>query len=379
MPAPGVRIDPSVRLLLECFRAPSAALGATEGEWDGVVRVARAARLLGPLGARLAAQGVLERIPPPVRAHFDSEQALVAHRTQMARRLLGELGRLLGGRGFPLVALKGGAYLLQGLACARGRLFSDVDLMVPRAHLDAVEGVLREAGWEFAESLDAYDERYYREWSHELPPLEHPGHPLQLDLHHSILPPVGRVRPNDAALCADSVAVEGTPFRVLAPADQVLHVCAHVFQDSDLAEMLRDVSDVDALLREYATRPGFADELVARARVHGLGRALWYGAEFSGALFGTPGADTLKAALAFAAPGVAARRAMAGLGARALLPESPDRLPSLARRGARQLLFLRYLFLRFPLRLLVLHAAYKGARRVRRGREGGAAGPEQAG
>ena len=187
------------------------------------------------------------------------------------------------------------------------------------------------------------------------------------------------MRPNDAALCADSVAVEGTPFRVLAPADQVLHVCAHVFQDSDLAEMLRDVSDVDALLREYATRPGFADELVARARVHGLGRALWYGAEFSGALFGTPGADTLKAALAFAAPGVAARRAMAGLGARALLPESPDRLPSLARRGARQLLFLRYLFLRFPLRLLVLHAAYKGARRVRRGREGGAAGPEQAG
>jgi hypothetical protein len=364
-PAPGVRIDPNVRLLLELLRDPSAALRASEREWDGVVRVARVTRLLGPLGARLAAHGALDRIPPAVRAHFDSELALVAHRTQMARRLLAELGRLLGGRGFPVVVLKGGAYLLQDLACARGRLFSDVDLMVPRAHLDAVEGLLHEAGWQFGESLDAYDERYYREWSHELPPLEHPGHPLQLDLHHSILPPVGRVRPDDAALFADSVAVEGTPFRVLSPADQVLHVCAHVFQDSDLAEMLRDVSDVDALLREHGARPGFVDELAVRARRHGLGRALWYGVDFSAALFGTPRADELKAALAFAAPGAAARWAMTRLGARALLPESPDRLPSAARRGARQLLFLRYLLLRFPLRMLVLHAAYKGARRVR--------------
>jgi hypothetical protein len=307
-----------------------------------------------------------------VRAHFDSELALVAHRTQMARRLLGELGRLLGGRGIPVVVLKGGAYLLQDLACARGRLFSDVDLMVPRAHLDAVEGLLREAGWQFGESLDAYDERYYREWSHELPPLEHPGHPLQLDLHHSILPPVGRVRPDDAALSADSVAVGGTPFSVLSPADQVLHVCAHVFQDSDLSEMLRDVSDIDALLREHGARPGFVDELAVRARRHGLGRALWYGVDFSVALFGTPRADELKAALAFAAPGATARWAMTRLGTRALLPETPDRLPSLAKRMARQLLFLRYLLLRFPVRLLVLHAAYKGARRVRRGGDVGA-------
>lgn len=366
MTAPGVRIDPSVRLLLERYRDPSAALDTSAREWDGVVRVARTARLLAPLGARLAAHGALEWIPPRVRAHFDSEQALVAHRTQRARWLLGELGRLLGGRGFPVVALKGAAYLLQDLACARGRLFSDVDLLVPRAHLDAVEGLLRDAGWAFAESLDAYDERYYREWSHELPPLEHPGHPLQLDLHHSILPPVGRARPDDAALFADSVAVEGTPFRVLAPADQALHVCAHVFQDSDLAEMLRDVADLDALLREHGARPGFWDALTARARVHGLGRALWYGLEFGGALFGTPVPRAARDALAYAAPGPVARAAMARLGARALLPESPDRPPSAAKRGARQLLFLRYLLLRFPPRLLVLHAAYKGARRFRR-------------
>lgn len=379
MPSPGVRIDPSVRLLLELLRDPSAALGASEHDWDGVVRVARSTRLLAPLGARLAAHGALERIPPPVRAHIDSEQALVAHRAQMARRLLGELGRLLGGRGFPVVVLKGGAYLLQDLACARGRLFSDVDLLVPRAHLDAVEHLLREAGWRFGESLDDYDERYYREWSHELPPLEHPAHPLQLDLHHSILPPVGRVRVDDEALFAASMPVEGTPFRVLLPADQVLHACAHVFQDSDLAGMLRDLVDVDALLREHGARAGFWEELIVRARLHGLGRALWYGLDFGVAFFATPVPREALQSLAFAAPGPVVRATMSRLGRLALLPESPDRLPSFAKRGARQLLFLRYLLLRFPLRLLVLHAAYKGARRFRRAPKDPTAGLGDAG
>jgi hypothetical protein len=369
MPALRIRLDPSVRLLLELFRDPSAAPGASASDWDGVVRVARANRLLAALGARLADHGVLDRVPPPVRAHIESEQALVAYRTQMARRLLGELGRLLGGRGFPVVVLKGGAYLLQDLACARGRLFSDIDLLVPRTHLDEVEGLLREAGWQFGD-LDAYDERYYREWSHELPPLSHRAHPLQLDLHHSILPPTGRVRPDDAALFAAAVPVEGMPFRVLAPADQVLHACAHVFQDSDLSEMLRDLADIDALLREHGARPGFGDELIARARLHGLGRALWYGVDFAAAIFATPVPRALRDSLAFAAPGAVVGWAMSRLGWRSLLRESPDRMPSLAKRASRRLLFFRYLLLRFPLRLLVLHAAAKGARRLRR-REGG--------
>ena len=195
------------------------------------------------------------------------------------------------------------------------------------------ERLLRDAGWRFGE-LDAYDERYYREWSHELPPLEHPAHPLQLDLHHSILPPIGRVRPDDAALFAASTPVEGTPFRVLSPADQVLHACAHVFQDSDLAEMLRDLADVDALLREHGARAGFWDELIVRARLHGLGRALWYGLDFGAAFFATPVPRDVLQSLAFAAPGPVVRWTMARLGRLALLPESPDRLPSLAKRDS---------------------------------------------
>jgi hypothetical protein len=364
MPAPGTRLDSSVRQLLDMLREPPLASGATERDWDGIVRVARASRLLAPLGARLAEAGVLDRMPPPVRSHIESEQVLAAHCAQMARRVLGDLERTLGGRGFPLVLLKGAAYLTQGLAVARGRQFSDVDLLVPRAHLDEAERLLREAGWAFGE-LDAHDERYYREWSHELPPLQHPQHPLQLDLHHSILPPTGRVRPDDAALFAAAVPADGTGFRVLSPADQVLHACAHVFQDSDLSGMFRDLVDLDGLLREFGARPGFWEVLARRAGLHGLGRVLWYGLDFCAGLLATPVPERVWESLSFAKPGPLVRWTMSGIGQRALLPGNPDRLPSLAKRSAQRVLFLRYLWLRFPLRLLAVHGAAKAARRFR--------------
>jgi hypothetical protein len=174
------------------------------------------------------------------------------------------------------------------------------------------------------------------------------------------------VRADDAALFAASVAIDGTPFRVLSPADQVLHACAHVFQDSDLSEMLRDVSDIEALVREHGPPAGFGEDLVARARLHGLGRALWYGLDFAADLFGAPVRREVREALAFAAPGGMARLAMRQLGERSLLPGSPDRLPSATKGIVQRLLFLRYLLLRFPFWLLVRHAAAKGARRLTR-------------
>ena len=85
-----------------------------------------------------------------------------------------------------VVLLKGAAYILQGLEFSRGRMPNDVDLLVRRSDLDETESSLLLAGWE-SETTDAYDQRYYREWSHELPPMRFPGHALEIDLHHTCL------------------------------------------------------------------------------------------------------------------------------------------------------------------------------------------------
>lgn len=77
----------------------------------------------------------------------------------------------LEGADYPLVLLKGGAYIGQGLPISRGRLPSDVDILVPRANIASASARLQAAGW-ISKPLDAHDHRYYHDWSHEVPPHE---------------------------------------------------------------------------------------------------------------------------------------------------------------------------------------------------------------
>ncbi len=362
-----------VRLLVESLVSPARGTSLSLDEWDIVVRSGRIARLLGTLHARFAAAGLLDAVPPPVRAHLESNRALAAYRRQLLLHEMRAVAKVLEPLGIPMILLKGGAYLAQGLRCAEGRLPEDLDLMVPRERLDEAERALVGAGWAF-ETTDAYDQHYYRAWSHELPPLRAPGHAMELDLHHTILPPTGRVRPDARALADAAVAIPDSPFRALAPADQVLHAGAHLFQDSDCIERLRDLLDIDALIREHAaTEPAWA-ALLARARLHGLGRPLAYATRYCSAWLGTPIPDDVASELARLGPGRLSRAAMDRLVERAIVPHSPAAEPGRGIRLARWLLFVRSVWLRMPPWLLAYHSLAKltrGALRRSRASEDG--------
>jgi hypothetical protein len=237
--------------------------------------------------------------------------------------------------------------------------------MVPRDRLDEAERALVGAGWAF-EKTDAYDQHYYRAWSHELPPLRAPGHALELDLHHTILPPTGRVRPDARALFEAAVAVPDSPFLVLSPADQVLHACAHLFQDSDCSDRLRDLVDIDALFREHAATERSRATLLARARRHGLGRCLAYATRYCSAWLDTPIPGKVAAEIARLGSGATSRATMDRLVKRALLPHSPEGEPARGIRLARWLLFVRSMWLRMPPWLLAYHALAKLVRGARR-------------
>jgi hypothetical protein len=235
------------------------------------------------------------------------------------------------------VLLKGAAYIVQGLALAEGRLPADVDVMVRRGTLEEVEQALLAAGWQF-EQTDAYDQHYYRAWSHELPPMKCAGQALELDLHHAILPPLG----------------------------QVLHAAAHLFQDSDCIGRLRDLVDFDALLREFAAADAtFWDVLGERARLHHLGRPLWYALSFGKAWLGTPAPASLRQERRFAppAPALGAMQAMVPL---ALFPVDPDSERARASAAAATLLEARAVWLRMPPHLVLYHAVNKFVRGFRR-------------
>src|SRR3546814_213941 len=165
----------------------------------------------------------------------------------MARRALAPLG-------VPVILLKGTAYVAAGLAAGEGRSIGDLDIIVPRESLDAVQDALLAAGWEWVKE-DAYDDLYYRRWMHELPPLIHKERDRMIDVHHTILPLTARPRPDAAAMIADSIALENG-LRTLCPEDMIIHAAAPLFAHGDLAGGLRNLWDIDRLLREFAGGDG---------------------------------------------------------------------------------------------------------------------------
>jgi hypothetical protein len=195
--------------------------------WEALIKCGREADLLGTLACALRERGSLAWIPDAPRAHFVAAQILCAAHEAAVRREVDEIVAALASVATPIVLLKGAAYLLAGLPPARGRLFSDVDILVPKRTLPEVESALMLAG--FATShLDPYDQRYYRRWMHELPPMQHVKRLTVVDVHHTLAPETSRVHPDAASLFRSAIALPARPeLSVLAPADMVLHSATH--------------------------------------------------------------------------------------------------------------------------------------------------------
>ncbi|MBI1182062.1 MAG: hypothetical protein GC201_16070 [Alphaproteobacteria bacterium] len=345
--------------LLECLRDPARMARLGGPAWAGLMQRARPRALLGKLGRAAADTGIEESLPPAVRRQFASVDRLCAYNDEHLRAEAFMVLHALRRTGAPVLFLKGTAYALLGLEVARGRVSSDVDIMVPRDRLEAVEQALGAAGW-LSLKTDAYDQHYYRSWMHELPPLQHRHRATVMDVHHTILPLTGRIRPDAAALLAAArpVAVHGRQAFVLEPADMVVHAAVHLFQDGDLAERLRELLDIHELVTEFAGREsGFWDRLAERAALHGAGRPVWYALNFARRLLATPVPPGRLEALP-SRPRRVARAAMGRLAPVALLPSLPDR-PSAAAAWARRLLFLRSHWLRMPPGLLLRHLSVK--------------------
>jgi hypothetical protein len=228
--------------------------------------------------------------------------------------------------------------------------------------MGAVEKALLEFGWRFSDGLTEYDQHYYRAWSHELPPMVAAGQAMELDLHHGILPPVGRIKPDTARLFADAVPVAGSRFHVLCPQDQMLHAIVHLVYDSDFVGRLRDLLDIDALFRRLPLSDHAARQaLVERARLHGMEKPLHLAAQLCRAWFDTPGCDALVTEVAAAASGLYGR-AIVAMANRVLGPANSRDGSDRSARTAALLLEARSHWLRMPPWLLAYHTASKGVR-----------------
>lgn len=347
-------------LLLRAWRDPETASSLDLPEWDLLLRQARNTLLLATLASRLEEGGLLRGLPARVQGRLRVARTVAAAHERGVRWEVDRIQRAVAGTGAPLVLLKGAAYVMAGLPPARGRLFTDVDIMVPEDTLAAVEAALLAAGWE-PTKLDEYDQQYYRRWRHELPPLRHKDRQTIVDVHHAIVPPTGRLHPDPRAILEAARPLGSSGLRVLAPADMVLHSAAHLFQE-DLRAPLRDLTDLDALLRHHAAEGRFWDGLCDRARSLGMGRPLFYALRYTERFLGTPVPAAAQAGARFGMPGWPALLLMDALVPRAVMGQLGARV-AWTSSLALWTLFVRAQWLRLPPLLLASHLLRKSLRR----------------
>lgn len=359
-------------LLLEALRQPARLATFTLAEWDLLLRQASTANLMAHLYYLAERHDLLAQVPAPARIHLGWAHRVAMRHVRAARWEVRLIGQALAELDQPLLLLKGAAYTMARLPPGAGRLYSDIDILLPRAALPVAEGMLMLHGW-VSTHLDQYDQRYYRQWMHELPPMVHARRQTAIDVHHAILPLTAAVHPDPALLRASAVPVPGqSGLQVLAPHDMVLHSAAHLLFDGELEHGTRDLADLDALLRHFGTSPAFWDGLVPRARQLELGRTLFYALRYCALLLHTPVPQAVQADAARDGPHPLLLAMMDRLFNRALLPAHP----SCADRwtpAARLLLYIRANWLRMPPLLLARHLFHK-AFLSRKAPEGTAAG-----
>lgn len=352
--------DSTVPNLLALLARPAAAGELSAADWCRLVGAARALNLLGLLAARLALAGV--QPAPQIQRHLEGVSALSARQRLSVRWEAHCLQDALGPLGVPVLLLKGSAYVMAGHAVSVGRLFGDVDILVPRQALAEVESRLLLAGWTPAKT-DDYDQRYYRQWMHELPPLLNVRRGTVVDVHHTILPLTARNSPDPAQLFARSQPLEGfDALRVPSPEDLVVHSLVHLTHEGELHNGLRDLADIDGLLRAFGGDVGFWDRLQRGASGNDLARPVWLGLLLARDWLDSPVPQAVLKALA--PPGAAPLRLplLLGWAYRLSLPAPAVRNVGLATQLAQLLIYLRAHRLRMPLPLLMRHLARKSWR-----------------
>lgn len=329
-----MKMEPRQRLL-EVLRAPAELAQLTLEEWDRLIPWGNETLLLSSLAESSVAWW--PRFPPEVIPHLEAARRKSWRQQRAVRWEVTRLERSLASVDTPIILLKGAAYLLSGRQAARGRVHNDIDILVRREKLDEVERSLLAHGWEIAED-DPRHQLYFRRWLHELPPMQHAARKMVLDVHHTILPRTDALRLDPERLLAAARPIEpsgGSPgscrlpsgsggldqvsgdesrslaapsspagatcggrVAVLQPVDMVLHSAAHLFRNGDFSHGLRDLFDLDALIREFASDDLFWNDLLARAEQLDLRLPCFLGLRYVERFFATPVPDATRRAVA---------------------------------------------------------------------------------
>ena len=329
-------------------------------EWELLIRIAREASVLPRVAYAL--DTVMESVPEYAQTHLISAKyhaKLLAQQVQFEAR---EFKRILPVElQAEIIYLKGAAYTLSGCTAGRGRVFSDIDMLVSKTNLREVEARLSVYAW-FTQPTDDYDDMYYRQWAHEIPPLKHSGRGTILDVHHNLVPLISGKAPdiNDFTAGARTLSCGA---RVLSPGAMILHSAVHLFYQEEYHHGFRDLSDLHLLFSEFGCEQAFWDELFILAQKTGFGLELALALRYVNMLFDTdiPQAELHKSQLWL--PAKIKLKIFDWIYSRVLQPHHT--LCNVSGLGlANTMALVRGHWIKMPVHILLMHTAAKGYRNM---------------
>jgi hypothetical protein len=270
--------------VFEVFADPKVVLEYDSAQWQSLIRILRGADLLATFYYLLQRNSLVESTPAYALKHIESAKVYADRQAHQVRNEANSLSIVLAKANITPVFLKGAAYVLRKDINHFGRVMSDIDILVKKSELNAVEEILQKNDW-VESSIDDYDQQYYRKWAHELPPYRHVYRGTSLDIHFTLLPPVSGIEIDEDALFSDiQTADDGQ--RVLSPNLLVLHCIIHLFFNEDFSKSFRDILDIHLLLGQLEGSEGL-DGIIKLSDTMGFYDELYYALSVRDLIFHT--------------------------------------------------------------------------------------------
>lgn len=230
-------------LFFSVFSSPSQVETFSLAQWQSLLQQAYKASAVSRLYVRLNTEQLVDYIPEPLQWHFTSAFCRAEGCRRDFNYSLSKLVQHLSSVKTDICLLKGAAYAIdESNPVGKGRQFADIDLLVDRQYLNTVEQVLLWHGWH-CEKETEYDDKYYRDWMHELPPMRHSELPVGLDLHHHLVPPTSKMHFEAGIFNSLLRPTDTKGMHLLTVPGQMLHTSLHMLTNDDLSGLLKDLMD----------------------------------------------------------------------------------------------------------------------------------------
>lgn len=240
-----------------------------------IIAEARYFNMLAQLKPVFGTSGEWDALSPKVKQHINAAYTIFTHQQT---RLLYEkrhFQQLFCSLNIEWTYLKGAAYHLAHFPEFHGRLMSDIDILVKESSLPKLEKALQKQGW-LPTHLNDYDQKFYRQWSQEIPPMRHLHRRTELDLHFNIVPKTLKESPDPILLLAQTLEIDVSSGKILNPPAMVVHSAIHLFYESDFSKGTRDLYDLYLLLTKFSTQPDFWKDLMRLQTQIGNGDSVFY-------------------------------------------------------------------------------------------------------